>query len=91
MIGPSGYGKSTFLKTLNRMNDLIDNVRIEGSVTLGGEDIYAPGVDETILRKRVGMVFQQPNPFPMVSMTISRMVPGYIKQRPAAAESDCRR
>ena len=64
-IGPSGCGKSTFLKTLNRMNDLVDNVRIEGRVTLDGEDIYAPGVDVTLLRKRVGMVFQQPNPFPM--------------------------
>ena len=64
-IGPSGCGKSTFLKTLNRMNDLIDNVRIEGQVFLDGEDIYAPKVDTTLLRKRVGMVFQQPNPFPM--------------------------
>ncbi len=64
-IGPSGCGKSTFLKTLNRMNDLIDNVKIEGSVRLDGEDIYGDGVDTTILRKKVGMVFQQPNPFPM--------------------------
>ncbi len=64
-IGPSGCGKSTFLKTLNRMNDLVDNVRIEGTVLLDGEDIYAEGVDTTILRKKVGMVFQQPNPFPM--------------------------
>ena len=64
-IGPSGCGKSTFLKTLNRMNDLIDGVRIEGKVCLDGEDIYAPGTDLTQLRKRVGMVFQQPNPFPM--------------------------
>lgn len=64
-IGPSGCGKSTFLKTLNRMNDLVDNVRIEGQILLDGQDIYAPGVDTTILRKKVGMVFQQPNPFPM--------------------------
>lgn len=64
-IGPSGCGKSTFLKTLNRMNDLIDGVRIEGKVFLDGEDIYAPGTDITQLRKRIGMVFQQPNPFPM--------------------------
>ncbi len=64
-IGPSGCGKSTFLKTLNRMNDLVDGVRIDGRVLLDGEDIYEPGVDTTILRKRVGMVFQQPNPFPM--------------------------
>lgn len=64
-IGPSGCGKSTFLKTLNRMNDLVDGVRIDGKVLLDGENIYEPGVDTTILRKKVGMVFQQPNPFPM--------------------------
>lgn len=64
-IGPSGCGKSTFLKTLNRMNDLVENVRIEGKVLLDDKDIYAKGVDKTILRKRIGMVFQQPNPFPM--------------------------
>lgn len=64
-IGPSGCGKSTFLKTLNRMNDLVDNVRIDGKVLFDGEDIYDKGVDTTILRRRVGMVFQQPNPFPM--------------------------
>ena len=64
-IGPSGCGKSTFLKTLNRMNDLVPNVKIEGKVLLDGEDIYDPKVDTTILRKKVGMVFQQPNPFPM--------------------------
>ena len=64
-IGPSGCGKSTFLKTLNRMNDLVENVRIAGKVLLDNQDIYAKGVDKTILRKRVGMVFQQPNPFPM--------------------------
>lgn len=64
-IGPSGCGKSTFLKTLNRMNDLVENVRIEGEVLLDNEDIYSPKVDTTLLRKKVGMVFQQPNPFPM--------------------------
>ena len=64
-IGPSGCGKSTFLKTLNRMNDLVENVKITGNVLLDGEDIYAPSVDTTILRENVGMVFQQPNPFPM--------------------------
>lgn len=64
-IGPSGCGKSTFLKTLNRMNDLEDNVRITGTVKLDGEDIYGKNIDTTILRKKVGMVFQQPNPFPM--------------------------
>ncbi len=65
LIGPSGCGKSTFLKTLNRMNDLIPGVRIEGQVLLDGEDLYARGIDVTLLRKRVGMVFQKPNPFPM--------------------------
>ena len=64
-IGPSGCGKSTFLKTINRMNDLVDGVRITGEVKLDDEDIYAEGVDTTVLRKRIGMVFQQPNPFPM--------------------------
>lgn len=64
-IGPSGCGKSTFLKCLNRMNDLVDNVHIEGTVLLDGEDIYDSKVDTTLLRKKVGMVFQQPNPFPM--------------------------
>lgn len=65
LIGPSGCGKSTFLKTLNRMNDLTDCVRITGKVYLDGEDIYGPGVDVMKLRRQVGMVFQQPNPFPM--------------------------
>lgn len=64
-IGPSGCGKSTFLKCINRMNDLVDNVKIEGIVLLDGEDIYDSSVDTTLLRKKVGMVFQQPNPFPM--------------------------
>lgn len=65
LIGPSGCGKSTFLKTLNRMNDLNGQVRLSGGVYLDGQDIYAPQVDVTLLRKKVGMVFQQPNPFPM--------------------------
>lgn len=64
-IGPSGCGKSTLLKSLNRMNDLVDGVKITGEITLDGEDIYAPKVDVNELRKRVGMVFQQPNPFSM--------------------------
>lgn len=63
-IGPSGCGKSTLLKSLNRMNDLVENCRITGSVLLDGEDIYS-NTDITLLRKRVGMVFQKPNPFPM--------------------------
>lgn len=64
-IGPSGCGKSTCLKTINRMNDLVENCRIEGKVTVGGKDIYSQDTDVTLLRKRVGMVFQSPNPFPM--------------------------
>lgn len=64
-IGPSGCGKSTFLKTLNRMNDYVKDIKITGSVTLDGEDVYDNRVDTTVLRKKVGMVFQQPNPFPM--------------------------
>lgn len=63
-IGPSGCGKSTFLRCFNRMNDLIDSVRIEGSVKIGGHDIFAKDVDVIELRKRVGMVFQKSNPFP---------------------------
>lgn len=64
LIGPSGCGKSTFIRTLNRMNDLIDTFRKDGEVLLDGEDIYDPKVDVVELRKRVGMVFQKPNPFP---------------------------
>jgi phosphate transport system ATP-binding protein len=65
LIGPSGCGKSTLLRVLNRMNDLIEGVRITGEVLIKGEDIYAPGVNLTKLRKKVGMVFQRPNPFPL--------------------------
>lgn len=64
-IGPSGCGKSTFIKTLNRMNDLVENCKITGSVKLDGVDIYQPSYDVNLLRKNVGMVFQNPNPFPM--------------------------
>jgi len=63
-IGPSGCGKSTLLRCLNRMNDLVDGVRIAGSIRIGGTDINDPGLDVTDLRKRVGMVFQKSNPFP---------------------------
>ena len=69
-IGPSGCGKSTCLKTLNRMNDLVDNCKITGLVTLDGEDIYDPRTDVTLLRRRAGMVFQKPNPFPMTVYVI---------------------
>ena len=65
VIGPSGCGKSTFLKTLNRMNDLVPGIRIEGEVNYAGQNIYAPNVDTTWLRKQIGMVFQKANPFPM--------------------------
>ena len=65
LIGPSGCGKSTFLKTLNRMNDLVPNVRIEGDIRLRGEDIFSKEMQLTDLRRRVGMVFQKANPFPM--------------------------
>jgi phosphate transport system ATP-binding protein len=64
LIGPSGCGKSTFLRLLNRMNELIPDTRLEGMVLLDGEDVYAPEVDVVDLRRRVGMVFQRPNPFP---------------------------
>ncbi len=64
LIGPSGCGKSTFLRTLNRMNDFIEEFRIEGKVLLDGQDIYDPKIDPVEIRLRVGMVFQQPNPFP---------------------------
>ena len=63
-IGPSGCGKSTFLRTLNRMNDTVASARVDGTITLDGEDIYAPSMDVVQLRARVGMVFQKPNPFP---------------------------
>lgn len=63
-IGPSGCGKSTFLRCLNRMNDTIDSARVEGSVTLDGQDIYHPSLDVVQLRAQVGIVFQKPNPFP---------------------------
>lgn len=65
LIGPSGCGKSTFLRTLNRMNDLIPRVKIDGSLTYRDEEIYAPDLDVTLLRRRIGMVFQKANPFPM--------------------------
>lgn len=65
LIGPSGCGKSTFLRTLNRMNDVIEGTRVQGQVLLDGKSIYDPGINPVDLRKKVGMVFQKPNPFPM--------------------------
>ncbi|MCG2798793.1 MAG: phosphate ABC transporter ATP-binding protein PstB [Cellulomonas sp.] len=64
LIGPSGCGKSTLLRSLNRMNDLVDGARVSGSVHFWGQDLYAPGVDPIEVRRRIGMVFQKPNPFP---------------------------
>jgi phosphate transport system ATP-binding protein len=72
IIGPSGCGKSTFLRALNRMHDLVPGARVEGRITLFGEDLYARGVDATLVRRRVGMVFQKSNPFP--TMTVAENV-----------------
>lgn len=72
IIGPSGCGKSTLLRTFNRMHELVDTARAEGKVLLDGNDVYAPDVDPVLLRRKVGMVFQKPNPFP--SMTIRENV-----------------
>jgi phosphate transport system ATP-binding protein len=68
LIGPSGCGKSTFLRTLNRMHEVAPGARVDGAVRLDDEDIYAPGVDATAVRRTVGMVFQRPNPFPTMSI-----------------------
>lgn len=84
LIGPSGCGKSTFLRCLNRMNDTIPNTRIEGEILLEGEDIYAPDVDLAELRRRVGMVFQKPNPFPKSifdNVAFGPRVLGLVKKR----------
>lgn len=68
IIGPSGCGKSTFIRVLNRMHELVPGAWVKGAVTLDGEDVYAPDVDPVLLRRRVGMVFQKPNPFPTMSI-----------------------
>ena len=68
LIGPSGCGKSTFLRSLNRMHEVIDGARVEGRVELNGENLYGPGVDPVAVRRKVGMVFQRPNPFPTMSI-----------------------
>lgn len=65
LIGPSGCGKSSFLRCINRMNDLVQGARVQGSILLDGEEVYDRRVDVTLLRRKAGMVFQQPNPFPM--------------------------
>ncbi len=84
LIGPSGCGKSTLLRVFNRMNDLIDGVRVTGQVLVGGEDIYAPGADLLRLREKVGMVFQRPNPFPLSvyeNITFGLAVHGLARRR----------
>ncbi len=68
LIGPSGCGKSTFIRCLNRMHEVVPGARVSGTVRLDGEDIYAPGVDPVQIRRRIGMVFQKPNPFPTMSI-----------------------
>jgi phosphate transport system ATP-binding protein len=68
LIGPSGCGKSTFIRSLNRMHEVIDGAHVEGSVYVDGEDLYGPGVDPVAVRRKVGMVFQRPNPFPTMSI-----------------------
>lgn len=68
LIGPSGCGKSTFLRTLGRLHEVMPGARVEGAVRIGGEDIYAPGADAVPVRRRVGMVFQRPNPFPALTI-----------------------
>ena len=96
LIGPSGCGKSTFLKTLNRMNDLVPGIRIEGDVRLKGQDIFAREMQPTELRRRVGMVFQKANPFPMsIYDNITYGPPEKERagpfRRPAAAPVHCPR
>ncbi len=89
LIGPSGCGKSTFLRTLNRMNDTIPSARVEGDITLDGEDIYAADMDVVQLRARVGMVFQKPNPFPksiFENVAYGPRIHGLAANKPQLAE-----
>ena len=89
LIGPSGCGKSTFLRCLNRMNDLINSVRIEGDIIIDKKNIYDRDVDEVAVRKRVGMVFQQPNPFPKSiydNVAYAPLKHGIVKKGPACNE-----
>ena len=78
IIGPSGCGKSTFIRCLNRMHELVANARAEGKVELDNEDVYAPDVDPVLLRRRVGMVFQKPNPFPTMSIRDNVLAGRYL-------------
>ncbi len=94
MIGPSGCGKSTFLRCINRMNDLIDVARVEGTLQLRGKDIYDADVDPVALRRRVGMVFQEPNPFPKSiydNIAYGRRVQGMTGDMDEAVEQALRR
>lgn len=89
LIGPSGCGKSTFLRTLNRMHEVIPGARVEGKVLVGGDDLYAPDVDPVQVRRRIGMVFQRPNPFPTMSIR-QNVLAGYRlnHRRVSSSEAD---
>jgi phosphate transport system ATP-binding protein len=87
IIGPSGCGKSTFLRSLNRMNDTIKGIRVEGRVRVGDDDLYGPGTDVVALRRKVGMVFQKPNPFP-ASIRDNVLFGPRIHRRLTGAEKD---
>jgi phosphate transport system ATP-binding protein len=88
IIGPSGCGKSTLIRTLNRMHELVNSATVEGHVLLDGEDVYAAGVDPVLLRRRVGMVFQKPNPFPSMSVRQNVLAGLSLTGRALRAEAD---
>jgi phosphate transport system ATP-binding protein len=88
VIGPSGCGKSTFVRCLNRMHELVSGARAEGKVSLDGEDIYAPEVDPVLLRRRVGMVFQKPNPFPTMSIRDNVLAGKHLTHTHRRGEAD---
>jgi len=88
IIGPSGCGKSTFVRCLNRMHELVTDARAEGKVELDGEDIYAPDIDPVLLRRRVGMVFQKPNPFPTMSIRDNVLAGKYLTHTYKRSEAD---
>jgi phosphate transport system ATP-binding protein len=90
LIGPSGCGKSTFLRVLNRMHETLPGARVSGTVRIDGADVYGPGVDPTALRRRVGMVFQRPNPFPTMSIrdnVVAGLRLGGVRDRRALDEA----
>lgn len=90
LIGPSGCGKSTFLRTLNRMHEVIPGARVDGSVKINGEDLYGSKVDPVDVRRKVGMVFQRPNPFPTMSIA-DNVLAGVEAERRAPPQSRSRR